>query len=139
MVGKKKAIVLPIILLFVCVTALLIGMPSSLVILWGFLISGPLVLPRIILGLPYGRHKNIVKRVVNEKGPVLVVGGAGYLTPVGDVATLAAAMQHLLNDPELRQRMGQAGRQRAVERFSIEVAGKFYLEKYDELIEQRVR
>ena len=79
MVGKKKALVLLIILLFVCGTALLIGIPSSLVILWGFIISGPLLLPRIILALPYGRHRNILKRVVNEKGPVLVVGGAGYI------------------------------------------------------------
>jgi nucleoside-diphosphate-sugar epimerase len=78
-VGKKKAAILLIALLLICGTALLIGIPSSLVILWGFIISGPLVLPRIIFGLPYGRHKNIVKRVVNEKGPVLVVGGAGYI------------------------------------------------------------
>ncbi len=79
MIGKKKAVVLITIVLFVCGTGFLMGMPSSLVILWGFLISGPLVLPRIILGLPYGRHRNIIKRVVNEKGPVLVVGGAGYI------------------------------------------------------------
>lgn len=79
MVGKKKAVLLLVILLFVCGTALLVGMHPSLVVLWGFLIAGPLVLPRILLGLPYGRHKNIIKRVVNEKGPVLVVGGAGYI------------------------------------------------------------
>lgn len=79
MAGKKKAVVLLVILLFVCLAAILIKMPPALVVLWGLIISAPLVLPRIIFGLPYGRYKNIVKRVVNEKGPVLVVGGAGYI------------------------------------------------------------
>lgn len=79
MAGKKKAAILIVALSVVCGIALLIGMPPSLVTLWGFITAGPLVLPRILLGLPYGRHKNIIKHVVNEKGPVLVVGGAGYI------------------------------------------------------------
>lgn len=76
---KKKVAVLIAVLSVVCGTALLIGIPPSLVALWGLITAGPLVLPRILLGLPYGRHKNIIKRVVNEKGPVLVIGGAGYI------------------------------------------------------------
>lgn len=78
-VGKKKAAILLGTLLAICGTALLIGLPPSLVTLWGFITAGPLILPRIFLGLPYGRHKSIIKYVSNEKGPVLVVGGAGYI------------------------------------------------------------
>lgn len=61
-------------------------------------------------------------------------GETGFLTPVGDVQTLAETMRCVLEDSELRQRIGQAGRQRAEERFSIEAAGRPYLEKYDELL-----
>ena len=74
-------------------------------------------------------------------GPETAVidGETGYLTPVGDAKALAVTIQQLFAHPELRQRMGQAGRQRVEEHFSIEAAGKVYLEKYDELIEQKVR
>jgi len=77
--GEQKAIVLLVVLILVCIAALFIGLPMSVVMLWGLLTAGPLVIPRILLGLPYGRHKQIIKNVVNEKGPVLVVGGAGYI------------------------------------------------------------
>jgi glycosyltransferase involved in cell wall biosynthesis len=59
-------------------------------------------------------------------------GETGFLTPVGDVSALAAAMEKLLADPALRQRLGQAGRRCAVERFSFAAAGRIFLEKYDE-------
>jgi glycosyltransferase involved in cell wall biosynthesis len=74
-------------------------------------------------------------------GPETAVidGETGYLTPVGDAKALAVTIQQLFAHPELRQRMGQAGRQRVEDHFSIEAAGKVYLEKYDELIEQKVR
>jgi len=68
---------------------------------------------------------------------VVVEGETGYLTPVGEARALAEAMQHLLNDPGMRQRMGRAGRQCVEERFSIEAAGKVYLEKHDELLERK--
>jgi glycosyltransferase involved in cell wall biosynthesis len=58
----------------------------------------------------------------------------GYLTPVGDTAALAAAMRRLLMDPHLARQMGEAGRQRAVDRFSVQVTGKPFLEIYDKLL-----
>jgi glycosyltransferase involved in cell wall biosynthesis len=45
-------------------------------------------------------------------------GENGLVVPVRDPKGLAAAIQRLLEDPELRERMGAAGRRRAVQEFS---------------------
>jgi glycosyltransferase involved in cell wall biosynthesis len=45
----------------------------------------------------------------------------GYLIPVNDVDALVAALEVLLQDKELRQRMGVAGRQIALRDFSAQV------------------
>jgi L-malate glycosyltransferase len=49
---------------------------------------------------------------------VVVDGETGYLCPVGDVEGMTAAVLRLLSDEDLRRRMGEAGRRRAVEVFS---------------------
>jgi glycosyltransferase involved in cell wall biosynthesis len=49
---------------------------------------------------------------------LVVDGETGILVPARDPAALRAALQRLLDDPELRRRLGAAGRQRAQERFS---------------------
>jgi glycosyltransferase involved in cell wall biosynthesis len=46
----------------------------------------------------------------------------GLLVPPRDPASLRAAIERLLADPELRRRLGETGRERAVERFSRAVA-----------------
>ncbi len=51
---------------------------------------------------------------------VVVDGETGYVVPVGDEAAFAAALRRLLEDPELRQRMGEAGRRRMLDVFSVE-------------------
>jgi glycosyltransferase involved in cell wall biosynthesis len=58
-------------------------------------------------------------------------GETGFLTPPGDADQFAACLIKLLNDPLLCQRMGDSGRQRVVEHWSLEnmVAG------YEQLIE----
>lgn len=54
-------------------------------------------------------------------GPREIVkeGVTGFLTPPGDVNTLADALRKVLADAALRERMGQAGRERAERRFSL--------------------
>jgi glycosyltransferase involved in cell wall biosynthesis len=50
----------------------------------------------------------------------LIQGGEqGFLTPVGDSEAIAAAIVRLLEQPLLRQRMGQSGRQTILENYSI--------------------
>src|SRR5690606_30800199 len=48
-----------------------------------------------------------------------VIGDAGLIFPEGDVAALAHHLRALMDDPSLRQRLGAAGRQRVLERFTM--------------------
>lgn len=50
----------------------------------------------------------------------LVNDDVGVVVPIQDDAALADAILRLLDDPARRQAMGQAGRRRAVEQFSLE-------------------
>ena len=61
------------------ITDILIGGAVPQVILWLLLVFPPLALPRLLLGLPYSRHKRLISIAVNQRGPVLVIGGAGYI------------------------------------------------------------
>jgi glycosyltransferase involved in cell wall biosynthesis len=53
---------------------------------------------------------------------VVVDRVTGLLVDYGDVGGLASAIARLARDPELRERMGQAGRSRYLEKFSFEEA-----------------
>jgi glycosyltransferase involved in cell wall biosynthesis len=44
----------------------------------------------------------------------------GYLVPKGDAVALADALRQLISDPVLRLRMGEAGRQRYEECYTLE-------------------
>ena len=77
--GEKKVVLLFCSLSLVCLIGVLLRGTPSLVFLWGMLLLGPLIIPRFLLALQFGRHKQFIKNVVNQKGPVLVVGGAGYI------------------------------------------------------------
>jgi colanic acid/amylovoran biosynthesis glycosyltransferase len=53
--------------------------------------------------------------------PELVEDGiSGMLTPPGDAAALSAALRALRVDPELRRRLGDAGRRRVLAEFDVE-------------------
>ena len=47
-------------------------------------------------------------------------GGSGFLVPPRDPDALAGALQRLIADPELRRRMGQAGREKALKEFTLD-------------------
>ena len=58
-------------------------------------------------------------------------GVTGLLVPPGDTVALRAALERLLGDAELRARLGQAARERAV---SFDAAAEQLLAVYDEAL-----
>jgi glycosyltransferase involved in cell wall biosynthesis len=61
----------------------------------------------------------------------------GLLVPPRDVAALAAAIGRLLASPEMRRRMGTAGRLRAEREFDVGRVVQAHLELYRELVPRR--
>lgn len=69
--------------------------------------------------------------------PDAVRGGIdGYLIQPGDIDALAARLASLLEDAELRQRMGQAARQRVADVFAIDAVLPRLEKIYDDLLAQ---
>jgi glycosyltransferase involved in cell wall biosynthesis len=67
--------------------------------------------------------------------PLIVKDGVtGLLVPLGDPSALAAALSRLLGDDALRQRMGTAGRERALQEFSWEAIARRTVAFYREVI-----
>jgi glycosyltransferase involved in cell wall biosynthesis len=63
-----------------------------------------------------------------------ILGDAGLIVPVGDVGALASAWQRLLDaGPEARRTMGQGGRARVLQHYSIKAMAEAYLQLYDEV------
>jgi len=67
--------------------------------------------------------------------PDLVADGKnGYLVPVGDVEVLAARIRRLLDDPEKREKMGNAGK-----RYAVNFSADAMVEKIDQLYHELLR
>jgi len=60
-------------------------------------------------------------------------GKSGLLVPASDPQALAAAMIRLIKDSDLRLRMGEAGRELVVDRYSTAIINARFLELYREL------
>jgi glycosyltransferase involved in cell wall biosynthesis len=75
----------------------------------------------MVAGLP-------VVAVAASGTPELMVGGVtGLLSAIGDGPELGRNLETVLSDPDLRQRMGQAGRQRALTEFSEDTCAERWL------------
>jgi glycogen(starch) synthase len=72
----------------------------------------------------------VVASAVGGLLDLVVDGETGIHVPPGDVGALRTAIERLLVDPELRRRMGAAGRRRAAERFSWDAVTKETVELY---------
>lgn len=76
---RVKVLVLCAAILSTCLAAVLFFQNRAAIALWAFIVTGPVVLARILLGLHAGRHRRLAQIAVNHRGPVLVIGGAGYI------------------------------------------------------------
>jgi glycosyltransferase involved in cell wall biosynthesis len=65
---------------------------------------------------------------------VVVDGETGILTPPRDHAAMAAAIVRLLGDAPLRRRMGEAGRRRIEQMFSVETMVRKTLDVYQRVL-----
>jgi glycosyltransferase involved in cell wall biosynthesis len=65
----------------------------------------------------------------------VVDGETGRLVPPRDVEGMAHAMAAMARDPEARQRMGEAGRERVRQHFDVRRTVELTLEAYSELLE----
>jgi glycosyltransferase involved in cell wall biosynthesis len=72
------------------------------------------VLEAMAAGLP------VAATAVGGTPDVVVQGATGLLVPPDDATALAAALDRLIHDPDLRRTMGAAGRQRVRARFSVQ-------------------
>ena len=81
--------------------------------------------------------KPVVATDVGAVRELVSEGETALLVPPEDPAALAAALGGLLADPELRARMGAAGRRRALERFGIERLAGLHHEAYERAVAHR--
>jgi glycosyltransferase involved in cell wall biosynthesis len=78
------------------------------------------ILEAMATGLP------VVASRVGGNPELVVDGGTGRLFQAGDVDALAAALAEYLGDPALRAAHGEAGRDRCLERFSVDAMVRAY-------------
>ena len=99
-----------------------------------------LALPSWTEGLPLvvleamAHGKPVVATPVGGTPELVTDGETGLLVPPRDPQALAAALQRLLEDAELSRRLGEAGRRRVEERFSLDAMNRRVLQIYDEVV-----
>jgi glycosyltransferase involved in cell wall biosynthesis len=76
----------------------------------------------------------VVASAVGGLLDLVVDGETGLLVRPGDVSALRAALHRLLGDPELRRRLGEAARERALTHFSWERGARLTKSAYEEAL-----
>jgi glycosyltransferase involved in cell wall biosynthesis len=89
------------------------------------------ILEAMAAGLP------VVATAVGGTPEVVVDGVTGFLVPPRDPQALADAILRLLRDPDLRRRMGEAGRAHVTEHFSVEQMVHKRERLYEELLKEK--
>ena len=79
----------------------------------------------------------IVATRVGGNPELVVEGETGYLVPVKDNRTLVDRIVTLLQDKELRRRMGKEGRLRAEQKFRMRDVASRYLDIYKGLLAEK--
>ncbi|MEP7016373.1 MAG: glycosyltransferase, partial [Verrucomicrobiota bacterium] len=89
---------------------------------------GGVVMEAMSMGLP------VIATNLGGSLDQVVEGVTGYLVPPGDPDALAARIEVLAKDPELRRRMGAAGRERIARDFSLSDMVKKVESVYDSVV-----
>ena len=76
----------------------------------------------------------VVSTTAGALPEVVADGETGWLAPPGNAAALADGIRRLMADPELRKRMGAAGRQRMLERFTWRETARKTVALYEEVL-----
>jgi L-malate glycosyltransferase len=63
----------------------------------------------------------------------------GMLFPAGDEDQLAAVLERLATQPDLRKRLGTAARERTRSRFSIGIVRQQFQDLYQQMLSQKLR
>jgi glycosyltransferase involved in cell wall biosynthesis len=79
------------------------------------------------------RGTAVVTSAAGGLAEIVSDGEAGFQVPPGQVAPLAAAIERVIRDRELAERLGQAGRRRALEHFSESSCVNSFLALYERL------
>jgi len=78
--------------------------------------------------------KPVVVTAVGSLPEVVADGETGLVVAAGDPAALASALERLIDDPALRERLGSAGRERARKHFSVERMAEGTLAVYEKAV-----
>jgi glycosyltransferase involved in cell wall biosynthesis len=78
----------------------------------------------LVIAQAMAAGKPVVATRVGGVAEMVSDGETGFLVDVGDIDELASALLHLLQDPALRARMGQAGRGLAVKHYYVDTVAQ---------------
>lgn len=77
--GFLKSVILLLSVAIVSVLFSLTVAQKVTIVLWALLVAPNLCLARVLLNIPYSKHRGLVSASVKQRGPILVIGGAGYI------------------------------------------------------------
>lgn len=82
--------------------------------------AADLVLPSKLTGI-LASGRPVITTAARGTGLADEIEGVGLVTPPGDIAAFVAAIERLLDDPELCGKLGEAGRGRALDRWDRQI------------------
>lgn len=80
-------------------------------------------------------EKSVLAFDTGPMNEVIDQGVTGVLVPPGDIPELSEALRRLLQDAQLRERLGKAGRQVALSKFSLDYMVQAYIKIYRQAVD----